>query len=509
MRWLRHLPDLASSTPGARSRGPDLEVIMISRAICVLLIGTAVGVCASSVSAQSAQHALGPRPGLHPHDLPPPTVWYVDISAPSCSTGTGGPSDPFCQVTDAIAAAADGDTIHIAPGTYVESLVLDKDLTLIGTEESVLTILDGSLGTGSTVEVLPGTRVHLEGLTLTHGVRGITAEDCELTLLDVTVSGNVANDGGGISALRTSLTLIRSAVVENTSWDESAAYATSRGGGIFATDSALTLLDSTVCDNYAGPCFFVLGSPYGLGGGIYAQGGTLVVRRCTIARNVADSCDGPAGGHGIWTESGSITDTVIWGKWGGTQIVGPVTATCSDVEGGWPGTGNIDADPLFVDPASGDYRLQSGSPCIDAGNPIAMPTGLDLWGGPRCLDGDLDGVMAVDMGAHEFGNVHLAVTGGATPTGTLDIDVTGTLGLPVLLLAGFAPGEVCLSHYGPLFFDPLQPWSLWSLGTLPSSVSVPLGPSFPTPIEVVPQALALSPAVPAGNTSNPVTLRIE
>ncbi|MCK4311361.1 MAG: hypothetical protein KAW88_01350 [Candidatus Cloacimonetes bacterium] len=33
------------------------------------------------------------------------------------------------------------------------------------------------------------------------------------------------------------------------------------------------------------------------------------------------------------------------------------------------GEGNIDADPLFVDPDNGDYHLQTGFPCIDAGNP--------------------------------------------------------------------------------------------------------------------------------------------
>ena len=34
-------------------------------------------------------------------------------------------------------------------------------------------------------------------------------------------------------------------------------------------------------------------------------------------------------------------------------------------------TGNIDADPLFVDPQSDDYRLQAASPCVDAGKPLA------------------------------------------------------------------------------------------------------------------------------------------
>jgi len=39
----------------------------------------------------------------------------------------------------------------------------------------------------------------------------------------------------------------------------------------------------------------------------------------------------------------------------------------------WPGTGNLNAAPLFVDPANHDYRLQAASPCIDAGDPAAGP----------------------------------------------------------------------------------------------------------------------------------------
>ncbi len=54
----------------------------------------------------------------------------------------------------------------------------------------------------------------------------------------------------------------------------------------------------------------------------------------------------------------------------------------------WPGTGNSAADPLFNSPSTDDYRLRSGSPAIDTGDPLltdpdgsradsgALPTGL-------------------------------------------------------------------------------------------------------------------------------------
>ena len=93
----------------------------------------------------------------------------------------------------------------------------------------------------------------------------------------------------------------------------------------------------------------------------------------------------------------------------------------SNIEGGqegiggsaltW-GDGNIDFDPLFVDPFGNDYRLLSGSPSIDAGDNTAVPADIvtDLDGNPRFADdpdtpdtGNPDGINPiVDMGAYEF-----------------------------------------------------------------------------------------------------------
>jgi parallel beta-helix repeat protein len=73
----------------------------------------------------------------------------------------------------------------------------------------------------------------------------------------------------------------------------------------------------------------------------------------------------------------------------------------SDVQGGWGGS--MDVDPLFVDPANGNFHLMSttcedpfDSPCVDAGDPNILDSLLDCsWG--------LGGLRS-DMGAYGGGD---------------------------------------------------------------------------------------------------------
>ncbi len=60
------------------------------------------------------------------------------------------------------------------------------------------------------------------------------------------------------------------------------------------------------------------------------------------------------------------------------------------------GVGNITNAPLFVDSGNGNLRLQSNSPCINAGNNAYVVGSTDLDGRPRIVGG------TVDMGAYEF-----------------------------------------------------------------------------------------------------------
>lgn len=164
-----------------------------------------------------------------------------------------------------------------------------------------------------------------------------------------------------------------------------------------------------------------------LGGGITSNGATTVVKNCLIANNTTAGGGGAAlgidgvvslvnctmadnsassGGGGVYLWSGELTvsNSILWGNTP-EEIVGSVAVTYSDVQGGYAGAGNMNLDPVFSDPASHDYHLGAGSPCIDAGDPESQePDDRDIDGHWRVWDGDEDGECRVDMGSDEFGS---------------------------------------------------------------------------------------------------------
>jgi hypothetical protein len=136
------------------------------------------------------------------------------------------------------------------------------------------------------------------------------------------------------------------------------------GGGA----SYCTLINCTLTGNSAG----------------YTGGGLLnsAANNCIVYDNTAGIMAGAGSNYGLdpFYTSGSVTMNYC------CTFPLPV------------GAGNFTAAPLFMDQASGNFRLQHNSPCINAGNNTYAPAGLDLDGNPRIVGG------IVDIGAYEFQN---------------------------------------------------------------------------------------------------------
>ena len=230
------------------------------------------------------------------------------------------------------------------------------------------------------------------------------------TLTDCTFADNAAiDDGGGIYNSESSPSLSGCTFSGNSADDD--------GGGIYNQDSWPTLTDCIFEDNHADE-----------GGGAYNEHSSPTLANCTFAGNVAHI--GRGGGMANYDSSSpvltncvfwsnraegggamyssysmpTLTNCIVWSNWP-DQISfesSLVIVNYSDVHGGYPGDSNIASDPLFVDPDNGDFHLGAGSPCIDAGNNAApsLPE-YDFEGDDRVVDGDLDGVAKVDMGADE------------------------------------------------------------------------------------------------------------
>ncbi|MHC4108382.1 MAG: choice-of-anchor Q domain-containing protein, partial [Planctomycetota bacterium] len=99
------------------------------------------------------------------------------------------------------------------------------------------------------------------------------------------------------------------------------------------------------------------------------------------------------------------------------------------------GENNLDTDPLFLDPATGEYHLAAESPAINAGDPgfVAAADETDIDGDPRVVGA------VVDLGADEFR--HPADINGDCAVNVLDV-------IELLLVFGGSGGPADINGDG-------------------------------------------------------------
>ena len=296
--------------------------------------------------------------------------------------GTGD----FDSMHDALAACVPGDTIEVGPGTYAFGAEFRKSVHVRSTDGPDVTVFDGE-GAHSIVTVDLGIQVVFEGLTFTRG-RGymggaialghhadVTVRNCRFTDNETTSSGGAI----AVDAIWSERLVVRNCVFMSNR---------SKYGGAIATRADATLDECTFIANHAEK-----------GGGVYV--GSYTITRCLFVDNEASD---NAGAIMVTPEfaRGSVTSCTMYNNLApdATIVVDPEAGTSSferniffgsnaaglilqnnfsdyacnlfsnnagaSIVGGSLGPTDLEADPLFCNPAEQDFTLANASPAAPA-----------------------------------------------------------------------------------------------------------------------------------------------
>ena len=279
--------------------------------------------------------------------------------------------------------------------------------------------------------------------------------DSNSTVTDCTFSGNSTRAGGGMYNYESDPRVTNCTFIGNSA----SAPVHGAGGGMLNFLSGPTVINCTfrgnAADNGGGMyndwssplvtnCKFRGNVAVYHGGGMLNWTSSPTLRNCTFGGN---SADGGGGMYNAEFSSPLVTNCILWDDVPSEIYSNKSTPTVaySNIQGGWQGVGNIDADPLFVPGPDGCFYLSQvsagqaeDSPCVDAGSDTAANLGF----GTLTTRSD----EAADTGIVDMG-YHYPVTGLPLVMGDDDHN-------QLVNLADFAGLQNCLTGSGAADLSP-------------------------------------------------------
>ncbi len=377
-------------------------------------------------------------------------------SACVCSVINVPADQPTIQA--GINAANNGDTVLVAPGTYVENINFKgKAIAVASSNGSHVTIINGNkVGPCVTFNSGESVKSVLKGFTLTNGAgSGVSVSYSAPTITKNVITGNVASSGGGIDSYFSSPVITHNTIKKNVA---------ATGGGIYvggASTPGAVITHNVIKSNRAydynfgaGIGLFGAGTAliedntiafnsvrYGQGGGIYMvnEADEIIVQNLIFSNSAGSGSQVyslvPQSQTGFRLVNNTIVSTVSGADTavmadgfnqqaiienniivaagnevgllcnpiyqygppvvGYDDVISPQGVAYGDTCSSFGGTnGNISGDPLFY--SNTNFRLQLGSPAMNTGTTSApdLPA-KDFANKPRIVNG------TIDMGAYE------------------------------------------------------------------------------------------------------------